>query len=151
MFRFRPNHKTSHVLNENKRNFLLITVCNKTSCFIRAIRINYATKLHFAIFSFYNFSLICNNSYSPTVNSSIASNNRLSVSFFVGFKFRIINQAINNFHHIILLITSFRKNSVDIFFFQRRFFSFNSAKTSFCVVAHFVNDISDFVQSILVI
>src|SRR5690606_2712173 len=105
---FATNHKTGNVLQKDQRDFLLVAICNKSRCFISAVAINHAAKLHFArlgfgFCSFYQSTLIGNNSNGPTVNASITSKDCLSIAFFIFFKITIVHEAFYNFAHIVLL------------------------------------------------
>src|SRR5688500_14591752 len=101
MFASAAYHKTGHIPEEQKRNSFLVTIHNEPRGLISTVVVDHTTHLHFTLPAFYYFSLVGYYTNCPTIYSSVAANNRLSVISLELFKRVIINQPFDDIKHII--------------------------------------------------
>ena len=126
----------------------MITVRNKTSCFICTIVIDYSAKLHFSFGIFDKFSLICDNSNRPTFDTCIGRNKCFAIIRFVFFKFGIINQTFDDFIHVILICPRFRKDSIQFFRVFFWFYCGDFTEPCFVKISYFINNRFYFIKRI---
>src|SRR5690606_25373602 len=119
--------------------------------FIGTIVINNTSKLHFTFFGLYQFTLVGNYANGPTINTCVSRDNGLSITRFVFLKFRIINQAFNDFIHIVLFHSGFRQYAINITWVFLGLGGFNSTKTSLFVITNLINNIFNGIQGIGII
>lgn len=103
MLRPGSHHEARDILQKDERNPLLVTVHHEARRFIRRIRINHAAHLHLAFCRLHHRPLVCNDADGPSIYSRIAGDDRFAIIGFVVVDFAAIDQAGDNFVHIIRL------------------------------------------------
>ena len=149
MFAFAAHHKSSYILQKHQRDFFLVTIQNETCGFIGTIAINHTTQLHFAFLIFYHQTLIGNNTYSPTINSCIATNNCFAIIFFKFIQAIRIYNTINNIEHIIGFGIPFALHTINFFDIFNWIFRFCSVKSSIIYWTKFIHYFFHLIQTIL--
>ena len=148
-------HKSSNILQKHQGYFLLVAVHNEACGFICRITVDYPTKLHFGcatgFLAFNNFTVIGHNTYSPSINTGIATDNGFTIIFLVGFKLTVVNQAVNNIYGFIGFCSVGGQNTQNLCSAFSGQFWFYAAKTCFFVAANFIHDKADMIQAAFVI
>src|SRR5690606_38319537 len=95
--------------------------------------------------------LVGHDTHSPAVNSGIAGDDGLPEAGLVFFKFRIVHEALDDLHHVVLLVPLLRKNAIDLLWVLGGFHRRLSAIAGLVKVPDLVHYVLDGVEGILVV